>query len=875
MALNSMGLGLLFEAKDLASGVMARVGHNFLDLAGSSTEAGHAIKASLKEFGLGMGIFAAGVAGLALLGRPLQSAKAFEAAIAEVTTETDEATFSTKAMRDISLQLAGTFGKMPVEEAKGLYQAVAAGATDAASATALMTVANKLAIGGVTDTTTAIDGITTALNAYGLAYTDKNIIGVSDAFFVAMADGKTKVGELASQIGRVAPSAKALGISFDEVLASVSAMTGQGLKADMAITGLHGALANIVHPAGDAGAEASRLKIKFNQTELAAKGWKGFLDEITHAAGFNATSMSKLFNSVEGLNAIQALTADGSKKFNSILGDMANKSGRTNNAFDKMSTTLEFAENRFDALKEVASVLIGDALVPMAKAVLRVASTVLEAFNKIPAPIKAFVTHLFAGAAAAMAVVGAIVALKGALGVLSAGLEMVGITAEGVMASLLPVIGTIALVVGAVVALKYAIDNNIGGIGDFFAEVWGDITLGFNAVVQLFTDGGFSGAVLDDLENGHDGLENFAIQVYVWANRIGEFFSAIGDEFLDVMGDMGPTFQEFATILEDIAVDLGHLSVDVQGNAEAWATWGGAGARVGHLLADVLGVVLKVINGGLIVIEGFTHKWSTMGDTIGPFGDALEDIESAVVVLLQDLGLLVVNGDGAGTSLGSLGAVLAGTLSVALDIVSSALHVVSALIKDIGAIFGGVVDLVVGLVHGDWARAWYGMREIAFGVVQGIIDIVMGLGSLVADLIDSISKATGGSTHLGSDLRKYRDEQRASLYEGMGLTDVGEDFGQGRRRPRHDAEAPVGSQFGPPAPADMPAVAAAAGAVSGDPGAAFAAHTAAITAAIAKASNPNLVAGTVNIDGHKLGELMLEIMASSGQQSGAPIGTGG
>ena len=59
----------------------------------------------------------------------------------------------------------------------------------------------------------AADGLTSVLNAYGDSV--EGATAVSDALFVGMRQGKTTIAELSGSLGKVAPLASTLGVSFD------------------------------------------------------------------------------------------------------------------------------------------------------------------------------------------------------------------------------------------------------------------------------------------------------------------------------------------------------------------------------------------------------------------------------------------------------------------------------------------------------------------------------------------------------------------------------------------------------------------------------------------------------------------------------------
>ncbi len=102
MALNNMGLGFLFTAKDLASGVMGKVKDSIHEVGGESEKLKESMKDSFRAFGIGAGLMAAGAAGFAMLAPAIQESKDLSKAIALVATEADLAIFPQEKMREVS-----------------------------------------------------------------------------------------------------------------------------------------------------------------------------------------------------------------------------------------------------------------------------------------------------------------------------------------------------------------------------------------------------------------------------------------------------------------------------------------------------------------------------------------------------------------------------------------------------------------------------------------------------------------------------------------------------------------------------------------------------------------------------------------------------
>ena len=68
--------------------------------------------------------------------------------------------------------------------------------------------------------------------------------------------------------------------------------------------------------------------------------------------------------------------------------------------------------------------------------------------------------------------------------------------------------------------------------------------------MQLFEQGGFSGAVRDELNRAENrGLKDFLINVFLWVNRIRNFFSGIAAGFSAGIEAARPTLEAFMNAL--------------------------------------------------------------------------------------------------------------------------------------------------------------------------------------------------------------------------------------------------------------------------------------------------------------------------------------
>lgn len=306
----------------------------------------------------GLGAAAAALGAGAAFGAAIDRSAQLATAIGEVSTLIEGTPQEMALLTREVKALTGAYGGDLTTKANAFYQAISAGANGVADAAEVVAQANKLAIGGMTDVATGVDGLTTAMNVFaGDALTASE---ASDAMFVGMRAGKTTIAELAGSLGRVAPIARDVGLSFDEMVAAVAATTKGGINTNEAVSGLKAALANVIKPTAEAEEAAKRLGIQFDTAAVKSKGLAGFLEDVRDATGGNIDEMSALFGSVEGLAVVASLAGAGFEDLVDILGEMERKAGATDKAFEKVAETAPQRIDRALGQLKAATVGVGD-----------------------------------------------------------------------------------------------------------------------------------------------------------------------------------------------------------------------------------------------------------------------------------------------------------------------------------------------------------------------------------------------------------------------------------------------------------------------------------------------------------------------------------
>lgn len=325
-------------------------------------------KASSKLGGAIAGVFA----GFSVA-KAVQETVKFSKSITEVSTLVDSAVIPTKELSDTVLSLSNEYGNVPTDTAAGLYQAISAGAEAGAEANELLTVALRTAKAGVTTTETAVDGITTVINAFGFEMSQAE--QVADVLFATMRNGKTNVGELSRFMSQAAPLASALGVTYEEVTAATIAMTLQGTKTSAAFTGIRAALQGMIKPGGDAEKAFKAVGFESAKAAIASVGFEGALNIISDAAGGSEAKLIQMIGSIEGVQAILQTTGKNSKFLSDGLDQVQNSAGELNTAFGKVEESIGQDYDKAIASATTSMIQFGQAIQPVLTTLFNLVTT--------------------------------------------------------------------------------------------------------------------------------------------------------------------------------------------------------------------------------------------------------------------------------------------------------------------------------------------------------------------------------------------------------------------------------------------------------------------------------------------------------------------
>ena len=335
-----------------------------------------------------------------------EAAAQFETSTAMVATIADT---SQKSLSSISKEVrsySNETGEAASDMAEATYQAISA-SINTADAAAFAGTATKLAVGGFTSATTAVDVLTTAINAYGLAASDATQL--SDYLITTQNLGKTSVDQLAQSVGKVIPLASAYNVQMDNLSSAYAVLTANGIAT--AESGTY--LKSMLNELGDTGSDVSEVLLNSTGKTFAQLMEQGYslgdvMAMLGDAVDGDSTAFNALWSSTEaGIGALSLFNA-GADKYNSVLDSMRTSAGATEKAYSTMADTTDKSKQRMENSFNNLKISVGDVLNPAL-------TQVYEGFTSVFAGMSDFVDEHPAVVAAISAIAVGVGGFTGAL----------------------------------------------------------------------------------------------------------------------------------------------------------------------------------------------------------------------------------------------------------------------------------------------------------------------------------------------------------------------------------------------------------------------------------------------------------------------------
>lgn len=492
-------VGSIFIKNDKANEDIDKTSKKAESMAEKVGSAFHKAGQKITSVGKAIAPVSAGMA--TALGASVKSASDFTNGMAKMSTLFDTQKVSVSDLSKQFINLSNKTGLASTELAEAGYQALSAG-VDVNNAVSFVETAGNLAKAGFTSTSTAVDVLTTAMNAYGeQAGTAEEI---SNKLVRTQNLGKTTVDELASAMGKVIPTASAMGVNIDNLTSGYVALTKQGIATAEATTYMN----SMMNELGDSGTKLGgvikeKTGMSFQECMQSGMSLADVLQVTKQYADENGIAYNELWSSAEAGKAGLSILNGGVEEFNNTVGIMASKTDDVGEALNKLETPSVKVKKSLNQVKNAGIELgttIMSALAPTLEKVTGLIEKATTWFSSLDEKTKeniATAMALVAGLSPVLMIIGKLVGTVST--VISIGTKVISVVktiavgAKALWAVLMA--NPIGLVIGLLVALVagfVALWNNCEGFRQFWIDLWEVIKQKTSEVVEaiktFFTD---------------------------------------------------------------------------------------------------------------------------------------------------------------------------------------------------------------------------------------------------------------------------------------------------------------------------------------------------------------------------------------------------
>jgi len=441
----------------------------------------------------------------------------------------------------------------------------------------------KFATGGFASVKDATSASLTVLDQFG---DELNGLGDAGDFLSKVAKrGRTDVGQLAGQVGRVASRAKGAGLSVNEFGGAFAALTRATGGTELATTALGGIITTFSN-ASDEGKKLAKEKfgLELSAASLKSEGFVGALAKLRTAT---TDELTTIFSSQEAQIGIIPLL----QQFEKLQEDVASvqdRTGESSRNFAERQKQLGFQLEKTGAVLNNLRTTIGQALEGPLKAVLAVIQSVVPKITAFIEKNKGLVIAIGAVGAAAVAAGGILFGIAAAA---SAASFVIGglATAASAAGAVLGVVGTvlaalfspIGLIIAGIAALVVAFVD----FGSVTSSVIGFFKEEFGGLVELV--GATVGAIVSALTRGDieaAGEVLFAALNLIWLEGV----TALKSVWTDFTNGLADTYASIESGWTDLVFDLASVWVDFTSALES--TWEGAVNYLAEKWIDLQGL---------------------------------------------------------------------------------------------------------------------------------------------------------------------------------------------------------------------------------------------------------------------------------------------
>lgn len=299
------------------------------------------------------------------------------------------------ALKKSILDLGPAVGIGPDALAKAMLVITSTG-LDATHGMEVLKESAKGAAVGLGETADVARTITTVLTAYGT----ENITAAraAEILFKTVKDGGAEAASIAPQLGRVIAIGQQMGVSFEEIGASIATFTRLGVGADIAVTGLRDVLTHLLDPSKKAQSALAEIGLSAQKVRdiIREQGLAAALQLLMDRTHGNVEQIAEMIGDVRGLTVVLGTAGSQSKQYAEELQHLKADTNELGGAMKDTADTTQFKWNQLKAELESLAIVTGDKLLPIVKRLIDEAlipgvkhvDDMVQAWEKLPDGVK-------------------------------------------------------------------------------------------------------------------------------------------------------------------------------------------------------------------------------------------------------------------------------------------------------------------------------------------------------------------------------------------------------------------------------------------------------------------------------------------------------
>lgn len=665
-----------------------------------ATKIGSAMEtAGNKITGLGKAIAPVSAVLATALTTSTKSASDFQNGMAKMSTLFDTSKTSVSDLSKEFLTLSNKTGLSASELAEAGYQALSAGQS-VDKVGKFVETAGNLAKAGFTSTTTAVDVLTTTMNAYGKSAGSADQI--ANKLVRTQNLGKTTVDELASAIGKVIPTASSMGVNINNLTSGYVSLTKQGIATAEATTYMN----SMFNELGDSGTTLGGvIKEKtgksFQECMNSGMSLADVLQITKQYADENGIAYNELWSSAEAGKAGLAILNGGVDEFNKTVETMASDTDDVGEALEKLETPSVKAHKAINQIKnsgiELGTAFIG-ALAPTLEKVCGVVEKATTWFSSLDEHTKTMIaTAMGIGAVASPVliiggkIISGIGSMVGKIGTAISTISSLSGSVDGlsgILGAITSPIGLVVVAITALIAIFVALYNTNEDFRNTVQSAWATIKETISTVIEAVKE--LISAFIQLVKQAWDAWGQDIINVVTNAfNYISTFI----DSALNVVKTV------FTTVWDAI-------------KGIVQAVWN----DLKSVIETVLNAIKSFISTALNAIKSiFSTIWNAIKSVVTTVINAIKSVISSVFNAIKSTITSILN---------SIKSVFS---SVWNGIKSTVSSVINGIKSTISSGMNGAKSTVTGVLNGiksSFTSIWNGCKSVVSGAIDRIKSIM-------------------------------------------------------------------------------------------------------------------------------------------------------